>query len=88
MKRQAVFYSEVKYFPYSMRLLKYFECSVTAALLSRDAANSPKMLFIYIYNIPEPKPTRDHLLTKVPPLCSPTNAYFGDILSFYSLLLP
>ena len=43
---------------------------------------------LYIYNIPEPKPTRDRPLTKVPPLCSPANARFGDILSLYSPILP
>lgn len=42
----------------------------------------------YIYIIPEPRPIRDRPLTQVPPLCSPVNARFVDMLSFCSPMLP
>ena len=44
--------------------------------------------FIYIYH-PRTylKPTRDRPLTQVPPLCSPANARFVDVLSLSSPIL-
>jgi len=48
----------------------------------------PGKLYIYIYNFPEPRPTRDRWLTKVPPLCSPANTHFVDMLPLCSPMLP
>ena len=45
-------------------------------------------MYIFIYSIPEPKLIYNYLLTKILLLYSPTNAYFINILSFYSLILP
>lgn len=45
-------------------------------------------LGIYICNFPEPRPIRDRWLTKVPPLCSPANPHFVDMLPLCSPLLP
>ena len=48
-------------------------------------------MLILLYSIPELRPTRDRSLTQVPPLCSPANDRFVDVLSLLphcSLVLP
>lgn len=43
---------------------------------------------IILYSIPESRLTRDQLLTQALLFCSPTNAYFINIFSLYSFILP
>ena len=46
-----------------------------------------EILCIYIYNVPELFVTRDPLLTKASPLCSPARACFVPLLYFCSPML-
>ena len=43
---------------------------------------------LYIYSFPEPRPTRDLLLTQALPLCSRAKARFGYVLPRCSPMLP
>ena len=42
----------------------------------------------HIYSFPDPKPTYDRWLTRVPPLCSPAKAHFVNVLPVCSFMLP
>lgn len=71
--------------PWCSSLLPH--CSLSR---SKMTTRNPKfgVYILYIYSFPEPRLTRDQLLTQASPLCSPAKAYFVPILSICSLTAP
>jgi len=63
--------------PWCSSLLPH--CSLSR---SKMTTRNPKfgVYILYIYSFPEPRLTRDQLLTHASPLCSPAKAYFVHLL--------